>query len=97
MTITCSRCGLEKEAVVKTAFYTGDTKLKLQQHACVDCWKDWLRTQTMLVNEYRLNLMDPKTDAFLNTQVLVFFKLDNTTDFADVKFVPPDHTSGDNS
>jgi Fe-S cluster biosynthesis and repair protein YggX len=90
MEIICSRCGFQKEAIVKTAFYTGEVKQKLQQHACVDCWQEWLRMQKMLVNEYRLNLMDPKTDTFLNTQVLAFFKLDAVADVADVKYVPPE-------
>ena len=65
-------------------------KQKLQAHACEECWREWLRMQTMLVNEYRLNLMDPKTDIFLNAQVLAFFKLDTASEAAEVKYVPPE-------
>ena len=79
---------------MKTAFYTGEVKQKLQSNACEDCWREWLRMQTMLVNEYRLNLMDPKTDVFLNTQVLAFFKLDEASEAAEVKYVPPPDTPG---
>jgi Fe-S cluster biosynthesis and repair protein YggX len=86
--IQCSRCGLQKEAVVKPAFYRGDVKQQLVTHACQDCWTEWIRMQIMLVNEYRLNLMDPKTDEFLNTQVLAFFKLSGMSGVAAVDYTP---------
>jgi Fe-S cluster biosynthesis and repair protein YggX len=87
--ITCSRCGQEKEPVTSTAFYAGDVAAALKTHACVDCWGEWIKMQIMIVNEYRLNLMDPKTDEFLNSQVLAFFKLDSTATVAKVEYVPP--------
>lgn len=87
--ITCSRCGAEKEAVTKTAFYRGEVREKLLAHACQDCWGEWMKMQIMLVNEYRLNLMDPSTDDFLNKQVLAFFGIDDSGDVAKVDYVPP--------
>ncbi|MDX9760205.1 MAG: Fe(2+)-trafficking protein [Bacteroidota bacterium] len=87
--ITCSRCGMQKEAVHNTAFYRGEVREKLLAHACQDCWADWVKMQIMLINEYRLNLMDPQTDEFLNTQILAFFKLDGGGEVASVDFVPP--------
>ncbi len=76
--IICSRCGQEKEAVAKPAFYTGEVAAQLKLHACVDCWQEWLNMQMMLVNEHRLDLMNPKTDEFLNQQVLAFFNIDQS-------------------
>ncbi len=73
--ITCSRCGLVKEAVAKPAFYAGETAALLREHACVDCWREWIAMQIMIVNEYRLDLTSPAADAFLNSQVLAFFRL----------------------
>ena len=88
--ITCSRCGEKKEAITKTAFYTGDVGVQLKAHACVDCWQDWLKMQIMIVNEYRLDMMDPKTDEFLNLQVLAFFNLNNDgKQTAKVEYIPP--------
>jgi Fe-S cluster biosynthesis and repair protein YggX len=87
--ITCSRCGQKKEAVQNTAFYRGEIREKLRAHACQDCWGDWIKMQIMLINEYRLNLMDPQTDEFLNKQILTFFKLDESGEMARVDFVPP--------
>ena len=90
--ITCSRCAMQKEAVAKPAFYRGDVREKLLANACVDCWDEWIKMQIMLINEYRLNLMDPKTDEFLNQQVLAFVGLDGSEGVANVDFVPPQNT-----
>jgi Fe-S cluster biosynthesis and repair protein YggX len=88
--ITCSRCGQTKPPVRKTAFYRGEVREKLLANACQDCWNEWVKMQIMLINEYRLNLTDPKTDTFLNTQVLAFFGLDDGgSEVANVDYVPP--------
>lgn len=47
--------------------------------------------QIMIINEYRLNLMDPKTDEFLNAQVLAFFHLTDGAQKAQVNFVPEEN------
>ena len=88
--IRCSRCGEEKEPVSSTAFYSGDVGAALKAHACKDCWDEWIKMQIMIINEYRLNLMDPKTDEFLNKQVLAFFKLDDSEALANVQYIPPE-------
>ncbi|MBI5647837.1 MAG: Fe(2+)-trafficking protein [Ignavibacteriae bacterium] len=88
-TIQCSRCGNEKDAVKNTAFYVGDVGAALKAHACQDCWGEWVKMQIMIINEYRLNLMDPKTDEFLNAQVLAFFNLGSDGQVAKVDYVPP--------
>lgn len=80
---------MQKEAVQNTAFYRGAVREQLLAHACQDCWADWIKMQIMLINEYRLNLMDPQTDEFLNKQILTFFKLDEGGAMADVAYVPP--------
>jgi len=87
--ISCSRCKQEKEAVCSTAFYTGEIGKKLKENVCQECWQEWIKMQIMIINEYRLNLMDPKTDDFLNKQILAFFNLDNGAVVARVGYVPP--------
>jgi Fe-S cluster biosynthesis and repair protein YggX len=87
--IHCTRCEQEKTPVANTAFYTGEVGKALKEHACQDCWHDWIKMQIMIVNEYRLNLMDPKTDEFLNAQVLSFFNLNPDATVAKVEYVPP--------
>ncbi len=36
-------------------------------------WRMWLEHQTMLINEYRLNLLDPKAREFLQDEMEKFF------------------------
>ena len=40
-----------------------------------EAWHQWQENQTMLINEYRLSLMDPKAREFLTTEMQRF--LDN--------------------
>ena len=37
------------------------------------CWADWLKQQTMLINHYGLNVMDPQARAFLTKNMTAFF------------------------
>ena len=41
---------------------------------CQDCWGQWVRQQTMLINHYGLNVMDPQARSFLtkNIQAILF-------------------------
>ncbi len=36
-------------------------------------WQEWLKHQTMLINEKRLSLLDPATRTYLNEQMERFF------------------------
>jgi len=39
---------------------------------CQQCWADWLRQQTMLINHYGLNVMDPQARNFLTRNMESF-------------------------
>ncbi|AZZ94050.1 oxidative damage protection protein [Hahella sp. KA22] len=51
-------------------------------------WQEWLQHQTMLINEKRLNLMDPDTRTYLTEQMEKF--LNNENFDAAEGFVPKD-------
>jgi Fe-S cluster biosynthesis and repair protein YggX len=36
-------------------------------------WKEWMEHQTILINEYRLNLTDPKSRTYLLGEMQKFF------------------------
>jgi Fe-S cluster biosynthesis and repair protein YggX len=38
---------------------------KIYEHISKEAWQLWLNHQTMLINEYRLSMIDPKSRAFL--------------------------------
>ena len=39
---------------------------------CHECWALWLKQQTMLINHYGLNLMDPQARQFLTKNMDTF-------------------------
>ncbi len=45
--------------------YPGQLGEKILQHISAQAWQMWLGHQTMLINEYRLNLLEPKARKFL--------------------------------
>jgi Fe-S cluster biosynthesis and repair protein YggX len=46
---------------------------RVYEHVSMEAWELWKGFLTMLLNEYRLNLMDPETDAFIRQQMEEFF------------------------
>jgi len=43
------------------------------EEICTQCWGEWLKQQTMLINHYGLNVMDPQARAFLTKNMTAFF------------------------
>jgi len=74
MPITCSRCGGQQEALPRPPL-PGPLGAEVQARVCPGCWQEWLRTQVMLINEHRLNLLDPAVRRVLAEQMRTFLKL----------------------
>ncbi len=74
MRITCCRCGAEIEGMPAPPVPTPLGR-EAQAKVCAACWQEWLRTQVMLINEYRLNLVDPQVRASLEQQARQFLNL----------------------
>ena len=53
--------------------YPGELGKKIYEHVSKAAWQAWLNQQTMLINEYRLSLLDPKARQFLATEMEKFF------------------------
>ena len=43
----------------------GELGKKIYEHISQEAWQLWLAHQTMLINEYRLSMIDPSARAFL--------------------------------
>jgi Fe-S cluster biosynthesis and repair protein YggX len=69
--MTCSRCGKDAPGFTKAPF-PGPLGARIVQEICQDCWGQWLRQQTMLINHYGLNVMDPQARAFLTKNLEAF-------------------------
>jgi Fe-S cluster biosynthesis and repair protein YggX len=45
---------------------------EIQEKVCADCWAEWQKTEVMVINELRLNFMDPGAQETLNRQMRDF-------------------------
>lgn len=69
--ITCSRCGQTRPAFERAPF-PGAIGARIVAEICQDCWALWLKQQTMLINHYGLNVMDPQARTFLTKNLEAF-------------------------
>lgn len=70
-TVTCARCGQTRAGFVKPPF-PGQIGARVVEQICTQCWGDWLKQQTMLINHYGLNVMDPQARTFLTRNMSAF-------------------------
>ena len=63
MAVTCTRCGQSREGFEKAPF-PGAMGQRIVAEICKECWGQWLKQQTMLINHYGLNVMDPQARQF---------------------------------
>jgi Fe-S cluster biosynthesis and repair protein YggX len=69
--VKCARCGKEKDAFERAPF-PGAMGARVLEGTCRDCWADWLKQQTMLINHYGLNVMDAQARQFLTRNMEAF-------------------------
>jgi len=53
--------------------YPGDLGRRIYESVSREAWAQWLRQQTMLINEYRLTPIEPKARKFLESEMEKFF------------------------
>lgn len=53
--------------------YPGELGKKIYENISKEGWQLWLAQQTMLINENRLSLADPKSQQFLKEELDKFF------------------------
>lgn len=71
-TVNCVKLGREAEALTR-APYPGELGKRVFDNVSQEAWQEWLRHQTMLLNEYRLTPMEPKDRKFLEDEMEKFF------------------------
>ena len=69
--VTCSRCGQTRSGFERAPF-PGQIGARVVKEICQQCWGDWLKQQTMLINHYGLNVLDPQARAFLTNNMTAF-------------------------
>ena len=66
--------------------FKNDLGKRLYENVSKDAWRMWLEHSKMLINEYRLSLIDPKARTFLKEQCEQFF-------FGEGSALPPDYVA----
>jgi Fe-S cluster biosynthesis and repair protein YggX len=85
-TVQCVKLGKEAEGLDKPP-YPGELGQRIFENISKEAWQQWMGQQTILINEYRISVIDPKGRAFLEEQMEKFF-FGEGADTPDA-FVPP--------
>jgi Fe-S cluster biosynthesis and repair protein YggX len=81
--VNCVKLGKEAEGLDRPP-YPGELGKRIYEHVSKEAWQQWLRQQTMLINEYRLSPIEPKARKFLEEQMEKFL-------FGEGAETPPDY------
>lgn len=75
MTVKCARCRQDKPALDAPP-YPGDLGEEILARVCSDCWDEWQAAEIIVINEFRLNFMDPRANEILVRHLREFLLLD---------------------
>ena len=70
--VFCAKLKQELEGMSAQPF-PGPLGQRLFNEVSKQAWSMWLSHQTMLINEYRLSLIDPKSREFLQDELKKYF------------------------
>ncbi len=69
--VNCKKLGIEAEGLAEPP-YPGELGQRIYKNISKQAWEAWLNHQTMLINEYRLSLIDAKARQFLQQEMEQF-------------------------
>ena len=70
----------------------GELGKKIWLHVSKEAWKNWQQLQTMMVNEYQLNLSDPNVRKHLLNQCDKYFFGEGISPESVPNYVPPEQS-----
>ena len=70
-TVQCVKFGREAEGLDFPP-WPGELGQRIYESISKEAWTLWLQHQTMIINEYRLNAMDPKARELIATEMEKF-------------------------
>ncbi|MFN2431563.1 MAG: oxidative damage protection protein [Gemmatimonadota bacterium] len=74
--LTCTRCGRAAEGLPFPP-YPDELGERVQRNVCAECWREYMGRQVMVINEYRLDLLEPRAQEILTQDMLEFLKLED--------------------
>lgn len=87
--VNCVKLGVEAEGFERPP-YPGEIGKRIYQCISKQAWQQWIGHQTMLINEYRLSTVDPKSREFLVQEMEKFLFGEGAQ--APVGYVPPEES-----
>ncbi len=81
--VNCVKLGKEAEGLERPP-YPGQLGKRIFENISKEAWQLWLRHQTMIINEYRISMVDPKARKILEQEMEKFFFNEGVT-------LPPDY------
>ena len=69
--VHCEKLGKELPGL-NAPTYPGELGQKIFNSISMEAWQMWLKHQTMLINEKRLNVMEPESRAYLASEMEKF-------------------------
>lgn len=84
--VKCIKLGQEAEGLDFPPL-PGELGKRIYDSVSKEAWQQWIRIQTMLINENRLSLADPRARQYLQEQVTKHFFGDGADSAAG--YVPP--------
>ena len=81
--VHCVKLNREAEGLERPT-YPGELGKRIFENVSKEAWQDWLKFQTMLINENRLSPVDPRARKFLEEQMEKYF-------FGEGAEPPPDY------
>ncbi|MEZ5626905.1 MAG: oxidative damage protection protein [Rhodocyclaceae bacterium] len=70
--VQCVKLGREAEGLERPPV-PGEMGKRVYEHVSKEAWGQWVKHQTMLINENRLNLMDARARKYLSEQMERYF------------------------
>lgn len=70
-TVHCSKLGKQAEGLARPP-YPGEMGQRIFDNISQQAWDEWMKQQTILINEYRLSVIDPKAREFLEKEMKKF-------------------------
>lgn len=67
-TVKCIKLGIEAEGLDFPPM-PGELGKRIFENVSKEAWQQWIRLQTMIINENRLSLVDPAARKYLSGQV----------------------------
>jgi Fe-S cluster biosynthesis and repair protein YggX len=74
--ISCVRCGRADAPALTKPPMRSALGTEIAARVCLDCWLEWERAEVMVINELRLNFMDPGATRVLESHLRQFLSLD---------------------